>query len=153
MEMWIAYAAVVWSVGEIEQGMEKDRRERRDVELHKRLADEQGAVYWGAGWTRYYNSKPMNGYLYISGEGLVKYRAKVEKIIRKSGHGPQDRKFIPECRKEWIKEKPTWIKITEIEELTKPVDPTSMIKWVNHEPIKSARALQSAVKIVDEFWE
>jgi len=146
--------AIVWSVGRIYPGMQEDKRQRRDVELHKKFIDEHGAVYWSAGWDRHHTTEPLNGYLYISQEGRVKYRIKVEKIIRNTNLTPEDKKFIPDCRKgRWEKEIPTWIKITKIKKLMEPIDPILMIKWKNHKPIKNISALQSAVKIVDEFWE
>jgi len=146
--------AIVWSVGKIRPGMPEDRRQRRDVELHKKFINEHGAVYWSAGWDRHHTTKPIDGYLYMSQDGSVKYRVKVEKIIRNTNLTREDKEFIPECRKGiWEKEVPTWIKITEIKKLKESLYPTSMIKWKNHKPIRNISALQSAVMIVDEFWE
>jgi len=146
--------AIVFSVGKMDKsGMKEDWRQRRDVELHKRFIDESGAVFWSVGWERHYSTEPLNGYMYISQEGCVKYRLKIEKIIRNKDLKPEDKNYIPDCRKDWIDEVSTWIKITDIKELEESVDPTSMMKWANREPIKKSSALQSAVRIVDEFWD
>jgi len=146
--------AIVWSVGKIFPDMQEDRRQRRDVELHKKFINEHGAVYWSAGWDRHHTTKPINGYLYMSQDGSVKYSVEVEKIIRNTDLTREDKEFIPGCRKGWEEEEiPTWIKITEIKKLKESLDPTSMIKWKNHKPIRNISALQSAVMVVDEFWE
>jgi hypothetical protein len=147
-------SAIVFSVGRRNRvGMDKMWYHRRDVELHKKIVDENGAVFWSVGWERLYSKEPTNGYMYITQESTVKYRLKIEKIVRNTELTSKDRKFIPNCRKKWIRKTPTWIKITDIQKLKEPINPTSMKKFKNHEPIKSASALQSGVKIVDEFWE
>lgn len=145
--------AIVWSVGRGLPGMEENRRKRRDVELHIPFVEKHGAVFWSASWNRCYITKPLNGYLYISQDGAVKYHVRVEKIVRSTALTHEDRKFIPNWRKGWEKRVPTWIKITGIRELEKPIMPTSMIKWKDRKPIKNASALQSAILIVDKFWD
>jgi len=155
--------AIVFSVGKrgkLLVGISKRQRrdvelynQRRDVEYHKELVNKHGAVFWSVGWERHYSTEPLNGYMYISEEGTVKYRLKIEKIIQNTNLTSEDGKFIPDCRKDWIDTISTWIKITDIKKLEQTVDPTSMMKWEDHKPIKHPSALQSAVKIVDEFWE
>ena len=117
-----------------------------------RFIKKRGAVYWSAGWERHYTMEPLNGYLYVSSQS-VKYRLRIEKIIRNVELPLEELKFIPACRKDWIKKISTWVKITDIIKLREPVDPMSMVKWKNREPIKSTSTLQSAVKVIDEFWE
>lgn len=145
--------AIVWSVARIDRlNVKSDWSQRRDVELHNNFIKKNGAVYWSAGWKRHYTDKPINGYLYISKEN-IKYRLKIEKIISKTDLMHADMKFIPDCRKNGINTISTWIKIVNISKLKKPINPKSMMKWLDGKPIKKSSALQSAVKIIDEFWE
>lgn len=132
--------------------MKRDRRERRDVELHERFLNKHGAVYWSSGWARSYTDEPLNGYLYMTPES-VKYRIRIEKIVRNTDLTPEDMRLIPTCRKDWVDSVATWIKIVEMERLRRPLYLRSMTKWNDHKPISTIGALQSAVKIVDEFWE
>ena len=155
MEKW----AVVWGVGKIDPSMRRDTRERRDVGLHKEFLAKHGAVFWSAGWERCYTKEGLVGYLYIAEEG-VKHKLKIEKIVRREDVLESDKCFIPKCRDfdEW-KETPTWIKITDIKDLRESLDPSTIRKYRNREPIgkgdssRAASALQSAVRILDENWE
>jgi len=151
--------AVVWSVGKTDPSINEDARERRNVTLHKEFLAEHGAVFWSAGWERCYTKEGLVGYLYVAGEG-VKHKLKIKKIIRREDMLENDKRFIPGCRVSGISNRiPTWIKIISIEDLRELVDPSTMRKCRNGEPIgngdssKAASALQSAVRILDENWE
>ena len=155
MEKW----AVIWSVAKTEPQMEKGMKERRDVNLHREFLKKHGAVFWSAGWERCYTKEGVIGYLYIAGQG-VEFKLRIEKIVNRNDVTKDDKRFIPEWRNldEW-KDIPTWIKITEIKDLKKSVDPSTMKKYGSRELIgkgnasRAASALQSAVRIIDEGWE
>jgi hypothetical protein len=155
VEKW----AVVWGVAKTEPQMEKGKKERRDVSLHRKFLKKHGAVFWSVGWQRCYTKEGAIGYLYIAEEG-VKYKLKVEKIVKRHDVSEDDKRFIPECRNfdDW-KNIPTWIKITEIKDLKKSLDPSTMKKYRSKELLgggnasRAASALQSAVRIIDEEWE
>ena len=156
---WMEKWAVVWGVAKTEPQMEKGMRERRDVNLHRKFLKKHGAVFWSAGWQRCYTREGAIGYLYIGGEG-VKYKLKVEKIVKRQDVSADDKRFIPECRNfdEW-KNIPTWIKITEIKDLKESIDPSTIKKYGSKELLgkgdasRAASALQSAVRIIDEGLE
>ncbi len=151
--------AVVWGV------TPKKRKEYPygDVEKHQEYLKENGAVYWGASWKRCYTEQPVNGYLYIVPDA-VKYKLKIERIFHGIiSKGDEESNYVPPFRCDYLGKMETWIKITEITELSRPVDPTEMIKYNNNnnnnEPIgngdksKARSALQSAIWIIDEFWK
>lgn len=118
-----------------------------DAELHSRIADERGAVYWDLKPPRKELKGPFPGYIYVASPiSAVKYKCVVEQVISRQRlkNSPEELKFIPDFRLQCLKgywengkkhdPSETWIKTRNIEEM-KEKDKSKFIKLSDGKPI------------------
>jgi len=131
-----------------------------NVELHIALLKTQKAIYWDSGAIRNEIGEPIDGFIYIAGEGLVKYRCKVEHVIKRETllEMPDELKYVPPFRNQCLRGRwpdgrkhgvsPTWIKISGIYRLRKPL---TLRELINRNERRVKRVMGGFVYIENPF--
>lgn len=126
--------------------------EEADVDSNIEVIKERGAVYWDSKAKRNEAQGPLDGYIYIAGEKLVKYRCRVQHMISRETllRMGNEHQYVPEFRKQCLhghfpngrehEQSETWIKILKIEPLKRPLKLGDFRKWKDKKPVKLVRA-------------
>ncbi len=127
-------------------------REETDVELHIRLIEQLGAVYWDLKLPRKNLAGPLDGYIYMAKPiSAVKYHCIVEQVVNRELllKSPKEHQYIPSFRKQCLegfwpggeKHEPseTWVKISKLEEIPL-IEKSRFIKVTDGKPVGSIRS-------------
>lgn len=141
-----------------------------DVELHKEILKYQKNVYWDISKKISQKrikeiekaEKPINGYIYVAGEGKVKYRCNVEEVVSRGEllSRKSEQRFVPYFRMQCLegsygdgslhKQSETWIKISKISCLSQSREKSDFLK-LNGELIQGD--IRSIIYIQDPIYK
>jgi len=122
------------------------KREETSVEKHIEVLQEKGAVYWDLARPVKEELKgPFDGYIFNVEKHVAEYKCRIDWVIESDTlvGMEQEQKYIPCFRKECLtgaeghKKSPTWIKISKIEKLDKPLILGSFSLKKNGRPVKT----------------
>jgi hypothetical protein len=143
--------AILWAANSQVAGPDMPFEEA-DVDSNRKVIDQLGATYWDSKAKRMEIREPLNGYIYIACEKIVRHKCRLEQMINRKTLLKIDgeQQYVPEFRKQCLcgrfsdgrrhETSETWIKILKIESLKSPFKLGELKKWSNGKAVKLVRA-------------